>query len=149
MKIRKFLIAIITLILVILVIFFISHKISNQNYETKRYKLGGIEVNLKIADSPEERQKGLSQIYNLDEKEGMIFIFGEPSILSFWNKDTFLDLDVVWIKDDTIVGITPLQKEEKGRQIINSPVPCNIVIELNQGFCQKYNIKIGDKLEII
>jgi len=137
--IKKISIIIISILIIsVIVLFFkFSRKAQNQDFDFRiqKYKLGEVEVNLKIADSPQKRQKGLSKIYKLPEKDGIIFIFEKPSILSFWNKDTFLDLDVVWIQGGVVVGMSQLQKEKSGRMNVYSPVSCNVAIELNQGFC--------------
>ncbi len=93
---------------------------------------------LKEARTPAEWQRGLmfvkkdknqGQVIDFD---GMIFIFPDKQIRSFWNKNTFLDLKLYWLEDDKIIGENYLPSIEKSKEevIINSPGKANKVIEI-------------------
>jgi len=84
------------------------------------------------AKTPEEWQKGLMFVKKPVDYDGMIFIFPDKQIRSFWNKNTFVDLDVYWLKDDKIVGKDKLEsiKKTKNIKIIQSTLPVNKVIEI-------------------
>ncbi len=53
-------------------------------------------VSVEIADSPKEREKGLMNRESLDHDTGMMFVFTEPQILSFWMKNTKVPLDIIF-----------------------------------------------------
>ena len=59
-----------------------------------------INVTVEIADSYEEHKVGLSNRELLDENTGMLFIFSYPKTLSFWMKDTFIPLDIMYIDEN-------------------------------------------------
>lgn len=98
------------------------------------YNLDGKNYRLLIADTPQEREKGLMYIKDLKGIDGMIFLFQDKEMRSFWNKNTYLDLDLYWISDDQIVGATFLPSMEKSKKIIMvySPVPVNKIVELKK-----------------
>jgi len=106
--------------------------INNSNSNLISYKLGGKNYLLKTAKTPEEWQKGLMFVRKPINYDGMIFIFPDKQIRSFWNKNTFVDLDVYWLDDDKIIGKDSLESIEKTKEIkiIQSPAPVNKVIEI-------------------
>lgn len=53
-------------------------------------------VLVEIADEPSEQRQGLMFRRNLPKGRGMLFVFSEPQILSFWMKNTLIPLDVVF-----------------------------------------------------
>jgi len=64
--------------------------------------------------------------------DGMIFIFPNKEIRSFWNMDTFIDLKLYWLNDEKIVGKSDLLSIEKTKDplYVSSPKAVNKVIEL-------------------
>lgn len=103
---------------------------------TMNYKLEGKTYNLLIAKTPQEWKKGLMDIYpaspSLRGANGMIFIFPDKTVRTFWNKNTYVDLDVYWLNDGKVVGESELPSIEKSREIVTvtSPSPVNKVIEI-------------------
>src|SRR5690554_4328328 len=56
-----------------------------------------VELEVEIADSPEERSRGLMYRTYLDPKGGMLFIFSDSELRSFWMKNTLISLDMIFI----------------------------------------------------
>ena len=99
------------------------------------YSIEGKTYHLLVAKTKDEHQKGLMfcrSKKDLKGAEGMIFIFDNKDFRIFWNKNTFLDLDVYWIDGDRIVGKDYLPSIEKTKTIftITSPKPVDKVVEL-------------------
>ena len=96
------------------------------------YKLENKNLKLLVADTPEKWQRGLMYFRKLEGVDGMIFIFPEKELRTFWNKNTFMNLDLYWLDDDRIVGKSFLSLIEKSKEIItvSSPKEVNKVIEL-------------------
>lgn len=106
-------------------------------------------INLEIATTQVQQNKGLSGRLSMPEDHGMLFIFEGYQNQSFWMKDMQFSIDIVWIKDNTVVGFTkdlPIPTELP-LPIYSPPEPINFVLELNQGAIDKYNIKTGDIIE--
>lgn len=107
-----------------------------------------INVTTEIADTPKKHQQGLSNHQPLQENQGMLFVFNEKQIQSFWMKNMLFPLDIIWIEDNRIAKINAnlAPEGETPQNIYKSDIPVNYVLEVPAGFCQKNNIKIGDKV---
>lgn len=111
----------------------------------------GDETKLKveIVNSVESTQQGLS---GRDEigNDGMLFIFPESSMRTFWMFDMKFDLDFVWINGDEVVGLSKNIKKpapgtiNKDIERVSIKKDSNKVLELNAGNIDKYNIEVGD-----
>lgn len=110
-----------------------------------------ITINAEIADSSEERQKGLMNRTEMKDNEGMVFIFNYEEKLAFWMKNTLISLDMIFINSNgTIVDIKnnvqPCKTDDCETYI--SKEKAKYTLEINGGLCQKNNIKEGDKIII-
>lgn len=148
MNLKKNIVWIIVLVLIV--------GIGSYFYPRNKLKLEKINVSINnqryslwVADSEVERSKGLQNISKLKNNQGMIFIFDYPVNVNFWNKNTSIDLVLLWVKDNTIIGLSRLVKQD-GKDTITIPSPGSIdlVIELNQNQIDLNNIKIGDRLTV-
>lgn len=57
----------------------------------------GSRLEVELAQTPEERERGLMFRTSLGPEEGMLFVFEADSELGFWMKNTFVDLDMAWL----------------------------------------------------
>ena len=106
-----------------------------------------IVMQLEIARTDEERSRGLMFRENLDDGEGMLFIFDRDQILSFWMKDTLIPLSIAFISSDGI--ILEIWDMEPGNLIpVRSSRSARYALEVPQGWFNKVDIGIGDKLII-
>ncbi|MBI2051692.1 DUF192 domain-containing protein [Candidatus Roizmanbacteria bacterium] len=112
--------------------FWLVQNLQNKNNDTISYKLDDRTYRLLVADSPHEWQRGLMDVRKLQGVDGMIFLFPDKAIRTFWNKNTHLDLEVIWLNDEKIVGKSLLPSIEKSRNIVTvqSPSEVNKVIEI-------------------
>src|SRR5688572_31482592 len=53
-----------------------------------------------LADNDRSRQQGLMFVRDLPADQGMLFLFERPQLVSFWMKDTYVSLDIVFIAPD-------------------------------------------------
>lgn len=117
----------------------------------KIIKIENVEIQIEIAKSNEERSKGLSNRTKLDEKAGMLFVFSQKSKPVFWMKDTKIPLDIIWINDNKVIGIdknVPIEENVIDNKLKKYPAPniVDYVLEVNAGFSDKYNIKLGQMI---
>ncbi|HAV39959.1 MAG: DUF192 domain-containing protein [Aquificota bacterium] len=86
---------------------------------------------LMVADTQEEREKGLMGYRYLVGYDGMVFVYKDKRIRHFWNKNTYLELDLYWIEGNKLVGRSYLPPVDKaGIVIVSSPKPVDAVVEL-------------------
>ena len=81
----------------------------------------------------------------LGKDNGMLFIFEEGSTPCFWMKDTQIPLSIAFIsKTNTIVRITDMQPLSLTEHCSGQPIV--LALEVNQGWFEQNNIKVGDKI---
>ena len=108
-------------------------------------KTGTHVFRIEVAKSDAERAKGLMFRRSLDPDAGMLFDFGKDSELSMWMKNTYIPLDMVFLRaDGTVLRIardtTPFSTDP-----IPSGGPARAVVELNGGTAQRIGLAPGDK----
>jgi len=126
-------------------------KVKGAKIEYSQVKINGKKIKAEVADTFAERTKGLSDREKLGKNEGMIFIFEESGIYPFWMNAMKFSIDIIWVNDNKIVDIVKsAPTPESSGQIANyePKVAADIVIEVNAGFCDKNNVKIGDDIQI-
>lgn len=125
---------------------------TKNNVYFKDYKTIYIELNkrkflLYVADDPQKREKGLSNVTSLADNQGMIFIFDKPDYYSFWMKDMRFPLDFIFIKDAKIIDLLENIPPQTYPKTFTSKMPADKVIELNSGIIKNLKIKIGDEIK--
>ncbi len=104
-------------------------------------------IQIQIADNDDERAEGLMWRKFMPENDGMLFIFDDEEPLTFWMKNTYIPLDMVFAdKSGNIVSIYP-EATPLSEASIPSGKPAKYVVEVNGGFCARYGITPGDKIE--
>lgn len=110
-------------------------------------------LTVRVADNAWERAKGLSGFTpDTVQAHGMLFIFPKEETQQFWMKGMLVDLDIIWIRDNKIVGMesnvpAPKKGEEPAR-VTSEPVPVDMVLELPAGSISALGLVAGKPLEI-
>ncbi|MCG6962855.1 MAG: DUF192 domain-containing protein [Acidobacteria bacterium] len=63
----------------------------------------GTRIDLELAITPEEHERGLMYRPHLAPDRGMLFLFDKPVVPDFWMKNTWVPLDMVFLGDDGLV----------------------------------------------
>lgn len=104
-----------------------------------------LQFQVEIANSPHSRAQGLMYRKVLPEKQGMLFVFSQDEIRSFWMRNTYIPLDIIFIHSSgSIVSIgegVPLSEAS-----VVSVSPAQAVLELEQGTAKEMGIQAGDKV---
>jgi uncharacterized membrane protein (UPF0127 family) len=105
----------------------------------------GVHVfSVELAVTDEERQKGLMFRKSLPESYGMLFDFKRDQDVSMWMHNTYVSLDMIFIKaDGRILRIAENTPTESDR-IISSGGPVRAVLEVVAGTAKKLGIASGD-----
>lgn len=111
-------------------------------------------VYVEVADDAKERETGLMFRKNLEWNNRMLFIFDDEYNLSFWMKNTYIPLDMIFIdKDLRIVDIKEnvqpcIEDEQYICPSYPSKQPAKYVLEVNAGFVEQNGIKAGDIIDL-
>lgn len=120
--------------------------------ELKRNKIvpinvGGIELEVELAITPEERILGLMYRNKLEGNEGMLFVFPKEETLSFWMKDTRIPISIAFIKaDGRIAQIDTMSPYSLDAHISRERV--RYALEMKEGWFRVHGIKEGDAVRI-
>jgi YVTN family beta-propeller protein len=111
----------------------------------------GIPVYVDVANDPEEQSRGLMFRNSMEWNNGMLFVYEDVEHLSFWMKNTYIPLDMIFVdKDLRIVDIKedaqPCPLQEDICPSYPSKQPAKYVLEVNSGFVQQNGIRVGDIL---
>jgi uncharacterized membrane protein (UPF0127 family) len=121
--------------------------------ERRLLRVGEMTVSVEIADTPEQRTRGLSGRENLGENEGLLFIFPESQQRSFWMKDMRFPLDMVFIDEGEVVeivrGVPAPSEGSDGTEIrVVSKFPAEWVLEVNSGWVERQGVKLEDSVKL-
>lgn len=109
-------------------------------------------ISVEIADSESEREKGLMYRRKLELDEGMLFVFEDEEPRSFWMKNTYIPLDIVFIDSDgRVINIEEAYPEpntsENDLKTYESAGDAQFVLELNSTFSEKYSLNTNDRVK--
>ncbi len=118
--------------------------------------VGEAAFQVELAVTPAERQQGLSGRERLASQEGMLFVYGEPRVLSFWMREMLLPLDFVWIGPEcTVVDITPeVPIPPPGAALGGLPTyspssPASYNLEIGAGEAARAGLAPGDPVRFV
>jgi hypothetical protein len=123
--------------------------------QKKTLTVGEKVLSVEIVNTEISREKGLSGRTSLPTDSGMLFVFETKKVSPiFWMKGMLFPLDIIWIADGKIVKIdknvqapsanTPDDKLKK----FSSNQPVDYVLEVNAGFADNNNVKVGDTIDL-
>jgi len=141
------------LIIVLVITFVIYWKFPRKTTKTVSQRILNQDFSLEIADNLFLLSKGLSNRKNLCPTCGMLFIFDQQNIQSFWMKNTLIPLDIIFIDEtDLVTDIFTAQPQpntpDSRLKIYQSSVPTKYVIEINANTSQQINLQIGDYIKL-
>ena len=114
---------------------------ADQINATETITIGDQDFDVEVADTPEKRKEGLSKITSIEEGEGMLFIFEQPSTTYFTMKDTSVDLDIIFIDPEGVVIQVITAKAHSGE-----PVRCNSPYQFVLETARNSGVRKGDEL---
>ncbi len=140
----SFIITLVVLFLLAVFFVLISHK------PLSYVEIKGKKIKVEIADSQAEMEKGLIHRENLGENSGMLFIFPDSEIRSFWMKNTLISLDIIFVDENLeIVDIkNALPCSSEPCALYTSSLPAKYVLEVNSGFSEQNNLTIGEEVSL-
>ena len=107
----------------------------------------GVQVfSVEVATTEEEKQTGLMYRKELADGKGMLFDFNPEQEVSMWMKNTYVSLDMIFIRADGRILRIAENTEPMSTKIISSRGPARAVLEVVAGTAQKYGIRPGDRV---
>ncbi len=143
-------------ILVLAVLVFWSYQnnnIEDVNDVQDQITVAGDILNIDIVTTITDMTRGLGGKENLSDDYGMLFVYSDSRTRTFWMKDMLVDIDIIWIQEDTIIGFADNVSAEPGVSLgdlktYSSPVPVDKVLEVRAGLRADNNWDIGTKIDL-
>jgi uncharacterized membrane protein (UPF0127 family) len=107
---------------------------------------GPVQLHVELAVTQAEQQRGLMNRTALAPSSGMAFLFGTPTTVGFWMKDTLIPLSIAfWDEHGTIVAIDEMEPCTQDPCPTYGPgAPYRGAVEANAGFFTDHGVKVGD-----
>lgn len=93
-----------------------------------------------VAETDAQKQRGLMFVRDLPDQSGMIFIYRDSGMHSMWMKNTYIPLDIAFIRRDGRISSVAKNTEPLSLRSIRSTEPVSFVLELNAGVADRLSI---------
>lgn len=122
-------------------------------FETGEIQIGSKKITVELAQTPSQQEKGLMYRDGLEDNKGMLFIFNKEEELSFWMKNTYIDLSIAYINEKLkIVDVQEMKAtspiEMRSPKTYPSKKPAMYALEMPKGWFKKNNIIVGQSLKL-
>jgi len=97
-----------------------------------------------VADTPERAQQGLMFVSDLPETMGMVFPLVAPRVETMWMRNTYIELDILFIRADGRVAKIIERAHPMSDAMLSSDTPVSAVLELKGGEAAKLGVRVGD-----
>jgi len=105
-------------------------------------------LNVEIASSPSQLERGLMFRDKLGQDEGMLFKFDKPQNLKFWGVNTYIPLSIAFLNSDNVIEKISYISPHDSRAV-TSDIDCVAAIEANYDFFTKNKVQVGDRAEVL
>lgn len=108
-----------------------------------------VKLDIEIADDDIQTERGLMYRRSMKENQGMLFIFPEVELRSFWMKNTYIPLDLIFLDENRIIVHIHEGAKPRSEASIPSLKPAKYVLEVNEGFSARNYLKVGYRMSFI
>ncbi|MBI4411573.1 MAG: DUF192 domain-containing protein [Deltaproteobacteria bacterium] len=109
---------------------------------------GSTRFTVEIADTEAGRAEGLMNRTDLTSRQGMLFVWLEDTMSSFWMKDTPLSLDILFIDKDSQIVYVASNTVPFSEDLITPGTSFRYVLEVPAGFADESAVAVGDRVAI-
>jgi hypothetical protein len=103
-------------------------------------------IRVELADSEAEYKTGLMNRNYLPPDAGMLFVFENPQQLTFWMKDTYIPLDIIFLGENLrVISISEHTKPLQIAERYSSGGEAKYVLEVNAGWVDRTGLLVGDE----
>lgn len=113
---------------------------------TVETRSGPVAFKVEVATTPEERSKGLMYRTELAPDAGMLFDFRTDQPVYMWMKNTYIPLDMLFIRSDGRIASIAANTVPLSTETISSGTPARAVLELPGGTAKARGIAVGDRV---
>ncbi len=104
-------------------------------------------IDIEIADTDQKTAQGLMYRSSMPQNAGMLFLMPREEIQGFWMRNTYIPLDMIFVNSNKEIVTIHANTTPMNEKSYISTAPALYVVEVNAGYCNKNNIKEGDKID--
>lgn len=104
-------------------------------------------IEVEVADTDQKRSVGLMFRRSLGDDKGMIFLYNKEQIITMWMKNTYLSLDMIFVRKNGTIHRIEKNTEPFSERVISSGAKVLAVIEVKAGNADRFGLKQGDKVK--
>ncbi len=121
--------------------------INKTDYKRTCLKVGGETLEVMLAETPEELEKGLSAVGSVEENEGMLFVFEKDTKPVFHLGRVRGAVSVAFINEKgKILTIERMDPKQRGR-LYTAPDGTHYALEVRSGWFEKNKVKRGSRVK--
>lgn len=109
---------------------------------------GADTVVAEVARTPDEREQGLMGRQEVPDGTGMLFVFDDAAVRSFWMQNTFVALDIAFL-DVSLRVINVQQMEPETTDPHDSTGPAMFALEVRKGWFAEHGIRTGSQAQVV
>lgn len=104
-------------------------------------------IDIEVADNDQLRARGLMYRKSIPSNAGMLFVFNREDYQSFWMKNTYIALDILYVNANKEIVTIHTNTAPLNERSYASTQPAMYVVEVNAGYCIQNGIKEGDFID--
>jgi uncharacterized membrane protein (UPF0127 family) len=99
-----------------------------------------------VATTRAQQTRGLMHVRYMPDSTGMLFVYQQPRLLSMWMKNTYMSLDMLFIRADGSIANIETHTDPLSLETISAIEPLNFVLELNAGVTERLGIDTDSRV---
>ena len=103
-------------------------------------------LDIEFARSAYEIETGLMYRSSMNDNQGMLFVYQNASPHSFWMKNTYIPLDIIYFAEDSTLINIQANAEPRSEENLPSEGPSKFVLEINGGLAERWDLEKGDQI---
>ena len=131
-------------------IFFLTACQNQSSMAQQELTINNQKLIVEVAKTMAEQAQGLSGRQKLCDNCGLLFEFPDYKVRNFHMKDMNFALDIIWIKDNQIVGFeenVPVLTTDGQFSQVKSNTPVNRVLEVKAGWVRENGVEVGEVID--
>lgn len=103
-------------------------------------------ISIALADDENTRSLGLMDVRNMNQDQGMLFMFPNEVRQSFWMANTPLALDLIFVNENLEIVSIHHNANPFSTRSIDSDYPAKYVVEVNAGYSVRHDLQVGNRI---
>lgn len=105
-----------------------------------------LKIDIEIVENHQRISYGMMNRKSIGKMEGMLFLMPEYKVHTFWMRNTYIPLDLIFFDSTNTVNFIYENSVPLSSDLIESPFPSSQILEVRTGFVKEFKIELGTKM---